>query len=395
MVYGTPHGEHGTAGTARESGSGYVRAPGAGGDAVRRGCLSHLQWLPVLLLAGGAFLDYSTSPHFSAEAFYTAAPMTAAALLSLRATILAGLGACAADAALLIHFGFLGDSGGRSELAAVATVSALAVVVNRLMYYSDLRLQSARRVALAVQRAILPEPPAAIGVLRIAVRYQSAVKDAQIGGDLYGVQDTPYGMRCVVGDVRGKGMEAVKAVDVALGAFREAADEEATLAGIAARLERALIREAERRSGFERTEGFVTGVLAEIPPTGDELRLINRGHPAPLLLHGGTVRTADPPEPALPLALALAEPGTGEDRVHAVPFPPGTTLLLYTDGLTEARDGEGVFYDPVARLSGRDLPDPDALLDTLLHDVDRHTDGRITDDMALLAVTRGAGGEGV
>ncbi|WP_435854659.1 PP2C family protein-serine/threonine phosphatase [Streptomyces triculaminicus] len=367
-----------------------MRAPGAGGDAVRRGCLSHLQWLPVLLLAGGAFLDYSTSPHFSAEAFYTAAPMTAAALLSLRATILAGLGACAADAALLIHFGFLGDSGGRSELAAVATVSALAVVVNRLMYYSDLRLQSARRVALAVQRAILPEPPAAVGALRIAVRYQSAVKDAQIGGDLYGVQDTPYGMRCVVGDVRGKGMEAVKAVDVALGAFREAADEEATLAGIAARLERALIREAERRSGFERTEGFVTGVLAEIPPTGDELRLINRGHPAPLLLHGGTVRTADPPEPALPLA--LAEPGTGEDLVHTVPFPPGTTLLLYTDGLTEARDRAGAFYDPVTRLTGRDLPDPDTLLDTLLHDVDRHTDGRITDDMALLAVTHGAGG---
>ncbi len=369
-----------------------MRAPGAGGDAIRRGCLSHLQWLPVLLLVGGAFLDYSTSPHFSAEAFYTAAPMTAAALLSLRATILAGLGACAADAALLTHFGLIGDTGGRSELAAVATVSALAVVVNRLMYYSDVRLQSARRVALAVQRAILPEPPAAVGALRIAVRYQSAVKDAQIGGDLYGVQDTPYGMRCVVGDVRGKGMEAVKAVDVALGAFREAADEEATLAGIAARLERALIREAERRSGFERTEGFVTGVLAEIPPSGDELRLVNRGHPAPLLLHGGTVRTAEPPEPALPLA--LAEPGTGEDRVHTVPFPPGTTLLLYTDGLTEARDRVGAFYDPVACLTGRDLPGPDELLDTLLHDVDRHTGGRISDDMALLAVTRGAGGPG-
>ncbi|MBZ6472552.1 PP2C family protein-serine/threonine phosphatase [Streptomyces griseocarneus] len=367
-----------------------MRAPGAGGDAIRRGCLSHLQWLPVLLLAGGAFLDYSTSPHFSAEAFYTAAPMTAAALLSLRATILAGIGACAADAALLTHFGFIGDSGGRSELAAVATVSALAVVVNRLMYYSDVRLQSARRVALAAQRAILPEPPAAVGDLRIAVRYQSAVKEAQIGGDLYGVQDTPYGMRCVVGDVRGKGMEAVKAVDVALGAFREAADEEATLAGIAARLERALIREAERRSGPERTEGFVTGVLAEIPPSGDELRLINRGHPAPLLLRGGEVRAAEPPEPALPLA--LADPGTGEGRIHTVPFPPGTTLLLYTDGLTEARNRAGAFYDPVAGLSGRDLSGPDALLDALIHDVDRHTGGRITDDMALLAVTRGTGG---
>ncbi|MEV5239817.1 PP2C family protein-serine/threonine phosphatase [Streptomyces cinnamoneus] len=369
-----------------------MRAPSAGRGGVGRGCLGHLQWLPVLLLAGGAAIDYNTPPHFSAEAFYTAAPMTAAALLSLRATVLAGLGACAADAALLTHFGFLGDSGGRSELAAVATVSALAVVVSRLMHYSDVRLQSARRIALAVQQAVLPEPPASIGSLRIAVRYQSAVQDAQIGGDLYAVQDTPYGVRCVVGDVRGKGMEAVKAVDVAVGAFREAAEQEPPLTGVAGRLDGALRREAERRAGIERIEGFVTAVLAEIPPSGDALRLVNRGHPAPLLLHGGAVRAVEPSEPALPLA--LAELGADEDRADTVPFPPGTTLLLYTDGLTEARNRAGVFYDPVARLSGRDFSGPDALLDALLADVGRHTGGCITDDMALLAVTRGEAADG-
>ncbi|MEU7134990.1 PP2C family protein-serine/threonine phosphatase [Streptomyces sp. NPDC046261] len=368
-----------------------MRAPSAGRTAVKRWCLRHLQLLPVLLLLGGALLDYCTPPHFSAEALYTAAPMAAAALLSLRATVLAGIGACAVDFALLTHFGFMGDSGGRSELAAVATVSAFAVVVNRLMYYSDVRLRSARGIALAVQRAVLPEPPASIGPLRIAVRYQSAVKDAQIGGDLYGVQDTPYGVRCVVGDVRGKGMEAVKAVDVALGVFREAAEEEPTLAGVTARLERALIREAGRRTGVERTEGFVTGVLAEIPHSGDELRLINRGHPPPLLLHGGEVRSVYPSEPALPLGLAgLA---AGEERTDTVPFPAGATLLLYTDGLTEARNRAGAFYDPVTCLTGRDVPGPDALLDVLLTDVGRHTGGRITDDMALLAVTRSGGYE--
>ncbi|MFI1971505.1 PP2C family protein-serine/threonine phosphatase [Streptomyces cinnamoneus] len=368
-----------------------MRAPSAGRTAARWGCLRRLGLLPVLLLVGGALLDYNTPPHFSAEAFYTAAPMTAAALLSLRATILAGVGACAADLALLTHFGFIGDSGGQSELATVATVSAFAVVLNRLIYYSDVQLQSARRIALAVQRAVLPEPPASIGSLRIAVRYQSAVKEAQIGGDLYSVQDTPYGMRCVVGDVRGKGMEAVKAVDVALGAFREAAEEEPTLAGTAARLDRAVRREADQRAGLERTEGFVTAVLAEIPPSGDELRLVNRGHPAPLLLHDGAVRAVEPSVPALPLA--LAELGAGEDRTDTVPLPPGATLLLYTDGLTEARDRAGVFYDPVAGLSGRTFPDPDTLLDALLTEVAHHTGGRITDDMALLAVTRDGGGE--
>ncbi|GAA0491089.1 PP2C family protein-serine/threonine phosphatase [Streptomyces sp. NPDC046215] len=366
-----------------------MRAPGAGRTAVWRWCARHLQLLPVLLLAGGALLDYSTTPHFSAEALYAAAPMTAAALLSLRATVLAGIGACAVDIALLAHFGFLGGSGGRSELATVATVSVFAVVVNRLMYHGDVRLQSARRVALAVQDAVLPRPPASIGPLRIAVRYQSAVAEAQIGGDLYGVQDTPYGVRCLIGDVRGKGMGAVKAVDVALGVFREAADDEPALARVAARLERALRREADRQAGPEQNERFVTGVLAEIPPSGGELRLINRGHPAPLLLRDGRVRGVEPSEPALPLA--LAQLGTGEERIDAVPFPPGTTLLLYTDGLTEARNRDGAFYDPVSRLTGRDFPGPDALLDALLADVGHHTGGRITDDMALLAVTHGGG----
>ncbi|MEU5185731.1 PP2C family protein-serine/threonine phosphatase [Streptomyces klenkii] len=366
-----------------------MRAPGTERTTVGRWCLRHLQWMPAFLLVGGAALDYNTPPHFSAEAFYTAAPMSAAALLSLRATILAALGACAADTALLIHFGFLGDSGGRSELATVATVSAFAIVVNRLMYYSDVRLQSARRVALAVQRAVLPQPPASIGPLRIAVRYQSAVREAQIGGDLYGVQDTPYGVRCLVGDVRGKGMDAVKAVDVAVGVFREAADDEPAITAIAARLERALRREADRRAGVERTEGFVTSVLAGIPHSGDELQLLNRGHPAPLLLHGGRARYAEPSEPALPLALAdLADLGGVEGRTDTVPFPPGATLLLYTDGLTEARDRAGVFYDPGARLSGQEFSGPDALLDALLADVGRHTGGCITDDLVLLAITR-------
>lgn len=365
-----------------------MKAPGAGLTAVLRWFLRHLQIVPALLLGGGVLLDLNTPPHFSAEAFYTAAPMTAAALLSLRATILSGIGACIADFAVLNHFGFAADSGGRSELAAVATVSAFAVVVSRLMHYRDVRLQSAREVALAVQRAVLPHPPAAIGSLRIAVRYQSAVREAQIGGDLYGVQDTPYGVRCLVGDVRGKGMEAVKAVDVALGVFREAAEEEPTLAGVAERLERGLVREAERRAGLERTEGFVTGVLAEIAHAGDELRLVNRGHPAPLLLRNGEVHTAEPSEPALPLCLAGLRP-VETVATDTVRFPAGATLLLFTDGLTEAKNHAGTFYDPVAALAGRVFAGPDELLDALLADVGHHTGGRIGDDMALLAITRG------
>jgi serine phosphatase RsbU (regulator of sigma subunit) len=351
-----------------------------------RGAGRHVRLLPALIIVGGAFLDYFTSPTFGGTAFYSAAPMAAAALLSLRATILTGLGAFAADVAVLAHFGFLDTIGGQSELSSVATVSALAVVINRLLHRSDVRLRSARTIALAVQRAVLPDPPARIGALRLAARYEAAHSGAQIGGDLYAVQDTRYGVRCIVGDVRGKGVRAVEAVTVVLGAFREAAETEPTMASLAARLEHSLRRESERRVGLDEVEGFTTAVLVEIPHAGDELRLFNRGHPGPLVLYEGTVRCAEPSEPAVPLGLAaLSGP---QDRIDTVPFHEGATLLLYTDGLTEARSRAGAFYNPVAALNGRHFPGPHALLDALLADVERHSGGGSTDDMALLAVMR-------
>ncbi|WP_245238000.1 hypothetical protein [Streptomyces roseochromogenus] len=63
-------------------------------------------------------------------------------------------------------------------------VSVLAIVVNPLVHCSRVRLEFARRIALAVQRAVLPQRSDSIGPLRIAGRYQAAVKEAQIGGAL-------------------------------------------------------------------------------------------------------------------------------------------------------------------------------------------------------------------
>ncbi len=112
-----------------------MRSPSAGRTIVRRWCLRRLQLLPMFLLVGGALFDYHAGADVSGVAFYAAAPMTAAALLSLRATVLAGLGSCAADFVLLSHFGFMRGSVGQGELAVVATVSAFAIVVNRLVYW--------------------------------------------------------------------------------------------------------------------------------------------------------------------------------------------------------------------------------------------------------------------
>ncbi|MFJ4861425.1 PP2C family protein-serine/threonine phosphatase [Streptomyces sp. NPDC088748] len=359
------------------------RAGGAGSGAARR----VVRVLPAALIAFGIVFNLLTPPSFTGSPFFSAAPLIAAPLFTLRAT--AATGALAVLAVFVLQI--IGGTGWKveamTELATVLTVSGLALLINRVVRRSGEQLASARGIAEAAQRAVLPEPAERIGGLHVSAWYEAAQADAFIGGDLYAVQETPFGVRLAVGDVRGKGLGAVEAVAVVLGAFREAADTEPTLEALAQRLERALTREGTRRDSLDAVEGFTTCVLGEIPPGASGLRLLNRGHPAPLLLHAnGELAVLAPAEPALPLG--MGELGGWPDLVQEWAFPAGTTLLLFTDGLTEARDGAGNFYDPAARLRGRVFPGPQALLSALSSDVRRHTGGGATDDMALLAVGR-------
>jgi serine phosphatase RsbU (regulator of sigma subunit) len=126
------------------------------------------------------------------------------------------------------------------------------------------------------------------------------------------------------------------------------------------------------------------------------VRVVNRGHPAPLLLAAdGAVVAWTPAQEAPPLGMSAL--GVWESPVESFSLPAGATLLCYTDGLTEARDRHGRFYDPMARLPDL-LPqrpvDPhrpdiaERLLHLLAADVRRHCGGRPQDDQALLAVHR-------
>ncbi|MER6522492.1 MULTISPECIES: PP2C family protein-serine/threonine phosphatase [unclassified Streptomyces] len=363
-------------------------ATGAGGGVSRL----VVRVLPAILIALGFVFDLVTPPSFTGSPFFSAAPLIAAPLFSLRTTFLTGLAASLAVVALHVHNGTSGRAESVTELATVVTVSGLALLINRVVRRSGKELASARGIAEAAQRAVLPTPADRIGGLHVAASYEAAQADAFIGGDLYAVQETPYGVRLVVGDVRGKGLGAVETVAVVLGAFREAAEYEPTLEALARRLERALTREGTRRDSLDAVEGFTTCVLGEVPKGSAVLRLVNRGHPEPLLLHpDGALVVLAPAVRALPLGMGLG--ALSPDRAEEWPFPEGGTLLLYTDGLTEARDAEGRFYDPAGRLRGRVFPGPDELLDALNSDVRRHTGGGATDDMALLAVGRPARGQ--
>ncbi|WP_170970515.1 PP2C family protein-serine/threonine phosphatase [Streptomyces zhaozhouensis] len=339
--------------------------------------------VPGALLVVGGVLDFVTPPHVTLTPFYVAAPIAAAPVLSFGATAVYSV-----LATLLVVFEVARITPNGPEapvkIGTVALMGLFALFLNRLLARRDARVASARRIAETVQRAVVPEPPERVGPLRVSARYRAAQRNALIGGDLYSLRETPHGVRMLVGDVRGKGLGATEVVAVLLGAFREAAESEVELGEVAARMEDTLIRERHNRPDLESNEGFTTAVLVELtegPPL--RLRLINRGHPPPVLLGPGGEARYLAAETALPLGLRELE--AHRDQATTADFPPGAHLLLYTDGLSEARDAEGVFYDPLARLGDRRFPTPRALLDWLLDDVTAHSGGGLKDDLALLA----------
>jgi serine phosphatase RsbU (regulator of sigma subunit) len=125
----------------------------------------------------------------------------------------------------------------------------------------------------------------------------------------------------------------------------------------------------------------VTAVVVDLPEDGDRISLVNCGHPPALLLHAGQVQPLQPAEPSLPLG--LGDLGDGSRRVDTAAFGVGDTLLLYTDGLVEARDAVGGFYALAERIQA-----PDELLESIRSDLSRHVRQHFTDDVAMVAIQR-------
>ena len=272
-------------------------------------------------------------------------------------------------------------------VAVVTLISALGAVRNAR---GSQKLAAVTSVAEAAQRALLRPLPRQVGPLQLGVVYLAAAAEARVGGDLYEVTRSPYGIRLIIGDVRGKGLGAVEVAADILGVFREVAHEVYTLAEVARRLDASLVR---RRAVDDE---FVTAVLAEIDPDASGLTIYNCGHPPPLLLPAGSdepaasrrVQVLEVPQPAPPLGLLALGDSSGASCTVA--FKPGDRLLLYTDGVTEARDTQRRFYPLTERLAdpGGACPTGSGtdLLDWLREDLLRHAGAPLTDDAALLLV---------
>ena len=271
---------------------------------------------------------------------------------------------------------------------------------------AEQKLASLTSVAEVVQRAVLRPLPRRAGPLELEVVYLAAAAEARVGGDLYEVARTPFGIRLIVGDARGKGLDAVEAAADVLGVFREVAHEVYTLAEVARRIDASLARrfDAGPAHSSRCAEEFVTAVLAEIDPAAGSLTIYNCGHPPPILLSPGPpdshnnhrsrngqlppVSTLEVPSPAPPLRLLSLGDCSAAGRT--LPFRPGGALLLYTDGVTEARDPRRRCYPLASRRTelargstGGIGPD---LLERLRDDLVRHAGAPLDDDAALVLV---------
>ena len=296
------------------------------------------------------------------------------------------------------------------ELATVVVISAIAALAAAGRERRVRQLARTREVAAAAQQVLLRPLPRRLGPLLISSLYLPAEEEAEIGGDLYAVASLGHGTRVIIGDAQGKGLAAVEEVGYVMSAFRRTALHQVPLAETAVRLERSMAEDIaaaartptadgtdtrhNRHSRFP--EGFVTSVLVDIPDHGPRIEIVNCGHPPPLLLRGRDVRVLDPREPGLPLGLGnLGDAVRGLDTAE---FRVGDTLLLYTDGLVDARDPAGAFYPLQERIhaGGWALLAPDELLEAIRGDLERHVRRRLTDDVAIAAIQRAdgqAGGE--
>jgi hypothetical protein len=308
-----------------------------------------------------------------------------------------------------------------AEVPAVTTVSILVVTLISAFGgarggQENQRLADVTSVAEAAQRALLRPLPRQVGPLELGVVYLAAAAEARVGGDLYEVTRTQFGIRLIVGDVRGKGLDAVEIAADVLGVFREVAHEVYTLAEVARRIDASLARRPAAP-----LEEFVTAVLAEIDPAAGSLTIYNCGHPPPLVLSPGEngpgengpgenrpagnrpagnrpagsdgqgparrlrVTPVNVPAPALPLRLMSLGDTSGAERT--VPLQPGDALLLYTDGVTEARNAHREFYpleERVAEVAARAGGADGDLLDRLRDDLVRYVGAPLDDDAALL-----------
>jgi serine phosphatase RsbU (regulator of sigma subunit)/PAS domain-containing protein len=248
---------------------------------------------------------------------------------------------------------------------------ALAIKVDRLFMRRS-------EVVDSLQTSLLPRNIPPVPGMEIAHAYVAATEGLDVGGDFYDVYDTPGGWGLAIGDVQGKGEEAAAVTAMARHAIR-------VLAHWNPRPGEVLSMANEVMLAPPGTDRFVTAAAAHLRWEGDILHATvgSAGHPGPALIRAdGRVRLLA--GGGMPLGLfAEAEPATEE-----VELAPGDILFFFTDGVTEARSPENIYFEDrlvehLAILAGQ----PAATVVSQMRDlVLEFSLNDLRDDMTMLAL---------
>nr|WP_246298592.1 SpoIIE family protein phosphatase [Nocardioides panaciterrulae] len=216
-------------------------------------------------------------------------------------------------------------------------------------------------IADALQRSLLPETDYDLENLEVATYYRAGVEGTQVGGDWYDVIELGGGRTAlVVGDVMGRGVQAAAVMGQLRAAVRAYA-----------RLDLSPADLLESLDGIVRDLGadqIVTCLYAVFDPADQTLRFANAGHLPPLVVAPGGSATVVPDAADPPLGVGLYNVREGR-----LPLAPGSTVVLYTDGLVERRgedldDGVEALRGLVEKLDGPLRRAPAALVSGRLPD---------------------------
>jgi serine phosphatase RsbU (regulator of sigma subunit) len=260
------------------------------------------------------------------------------------------------------------------------TLGARALVDNRRARALRREREDLLRDMSLLERVLLPDVPERLGQLAVSVAYRPAEGPAA-GGDFYDVFELSGGrVALLVGDVSGHGREALErtgSLRPTLHAHLEAGTSP-----------RAALQSAAEAVGVDANGGFTTVVAAVHDPSKGSLTYAAAGHPPPVVVGPGAHE---------PITAACAPPiGVGLRtgvRQTTVPLPRGSAACFFTDGLLEARSGEGVLgYDWLAGVVARfgPLDSSEGLLDRVAERADE-----TPDDMTACLVRAVAGTEAV
>jgi sigma-B regulation protein RsbU (phosphoserine phosphatase) len=285
--------------------------------------------------------------------------------------------------ALVLHGRPEGREYMTGEIKLMTAISALAAAFIRNERLSEKARRADARlkddeIARAIHRGLLPRHDPLFAGLDVSGGFRAA---DGVGGDYFGYVAMADGsLGIAIADVSGHGVRAALYMAIAKGALQSEARDVLSAGDILGRVNEVLA------SDFSATDMFATLVFARFLPDGRRIVWSNAGHNPPLLLRrSGDIETLKPCGPALGI-VAGARWRDVDQR-----FAPGDVLLLYTDGLIEARDDAKRFFgiERLVEAARRPASCAAEIRENILDALARHAGTTPVEDDVTLVVARG------